>query len=217
MAKGISREAIVAAGLELLDENGIDAVTARALAARLGVRAPALYWHMGSKQEILDEMGTEVHRRVVRAMAEQQPGLGWREGLAGFARVLRREYLAYHDGARTFSAARITDPEVLRSQEPWIRRWCADGLPLEQTVAAAQLVTAFVVGFVIKEQERAEVGTEYVLTSRDETLARDLPIMAEAGRLRFDNPDERFEKLLGMLLDGVAAGSPDAGRRASGG
>ncbi|GGP13483.1 TetR family transcriptional regulator [Nonomuraea glycinis] len=49
MPKGITREKVVAAALELLDEKGIEGVTVRALAERLDVRAPALYWHLRNK------------------------------------------------------------------------------------------------------------------------------------------------------------------------
>ena len=46
--------AIVQAALDLLDETGMDGLTVRALASRLGVQAPALYWHVPSKQALLD-------------------------------------------------------------------------------------------------------------------------------------------------------------------
>ncbi|HEX8806526.1 MAG TPA: TetR family transcriptional regulator, partial [Candidatus Aquilonibacter sp.] len=62
--KGLSRETIVQAALELLNELGIDGLTVRALASRLGVRAPTLYWHVKNKQELLDEMATEVWRQI---------------------------------------------------------------------------------------------------------------------------------------------------------
>ena len=205
MAKGISRQRIVTAALELLDEQGIEAVTARALAERLGVRAPALYWHVGSKQEILDEMGTEIHRRVAQTMAGHPPGDGWCEGLATYARVLRGEYLAHRDGARTFSGTRLTDPEVLRVQELWLRRWIESGLTLDQAIAAAELVTAFVIGFVLTEQQRAQDGAQYALSARDETVAAEVPLVAAAGRDLLMAPDQRFERHLETLLSGVAA------------
>ena len=63
--KGLNRADIVQAALDLLDEKGIDAVTVRAVATRLGVKAPALYWHVENKQALLDEMGTEIQRRAV--------------------------------------------------------------------------------------------------------------------------------------------------------
>ncbi|MGC3995031.1 MAG: TetR/AcrR family transcriptional regulator C-terminal domain-containing protein [Propionicimonas sp.] len=203
MAKGISRELIVQTALDLLDEQGIDGVTARALAHRLGVKAPALYWHMSSKQEILDEMGTEISRRVARALADESLGASWSEGLAAYARVLRREYLAHRDGARTFSGTKLTDPDVLRAQEPWLEHLVASGISLEHGIAAAQLVTAFVVGFVIEEQERT--SGRYPLAERDAALGDDAPLVRESGRHLVKDPTERFEAYLDVVLAGVAA------------
>ena len=118
MTKGITRERIVTAALELLDDQGMDALTVRALASRLDVRAPALYWHVRNKQELLDEMVTEVMRRVISALAAVAPGDGRHDDLAAYARVLRSEYLLHRDGARIFSGTRITDPDVVRMKEP---------------------------------------------------------------------------------------------------
>src|SRR5690625_4780058 len=100
MAKGSTRERIVAAALDVLDDGGADAVTVRAVAQRLGVQAPALYWHVHGKQELLDEMGTEIQRRVQQAM-NPMAAESWLEALADYARVLRREHLLHRDGART--------------------------------------------------------------------------------------------------------------------
>uniref|UniRef100_UPI0024566263 TetR family transcriptional regulator n=1 Tax=Nocardia carnea TaxID=37328 RepID=UPI0024566263 len=127
MTKGITRERIITAALELLDDQGMDAVTVRALASRLDVRAPALYWHVRDKQELLDEMATEVMRRVSSAFAAVPPGDGWRDDLTAYARVLRSEYLLHRDGARVFSGTRITDPNVVRMKEPLFERWAAAG------------------------------------------------------------------------------------------
>jgi AcrR family transcriptional regulator len=210
VAKGLTRESIVDAALDLLDEQGIDALTLRALAARLGVRAPALYWHVASKQELLDEMGTEIQRRVQAAMTAA-PIADWRDGLAHYGRVLRQEYLAHRDGARTFSGTRLTDPEVLRAQEPWLAQWTAAGLDLRDAVDAAELVTAFVVGFVIEEQERAQSAASdpgrYAVDQRDAALGEDVPLVTATAHLR-DDPDSRFERQFQILLTGLAALEP---------
>lgn len=205
MKKGISRALIVDTALELLDAGGIEAVTARALAERLGVRAPALYWHVGSKQEILDEMGTEIHRRVAMELAAQEVTGDWRFGLANYARALRREYLKHRDGARTFSGTRLKDPDVLRAQEPWLRRWLETGLSMQDVAIAGKVVTAFVVGFAIEEQEKAQSqGTGYALAARDAALGAELPLVAAAGTLALAPADERFEQCLRVILDGIA-------------
>src|SRR5690625_7334641 len=100
----------------------------------------------------------------------------WLEALADYARVLRREYLLHRDGARTFSGTRLTDAGVLRDQEPWMRQWVTSGLSVSDLTAAAELITAFVVGFVIEEEERsASAGTDpdrHAVEHRDSALRR---------------------------------------------
>jgi AcrR family transcriptional regulator len=210
VAKGITIGAIVDAAFEQLDAAGIDGVTVRAIADRLGVKAPALYWHVRDKQALLDEMGTEIQRRVVARLNDESTGLDafadWRDGLRRYAGILRAEYLAHRDGARTFSGTRLTDPAVLRAQEPWLAAWAERSAhAIESVVLAGELVTAFVVGFVIEEQERAQSGAaRYSLDARDAALGPDAPHVAAAGRVHAADPDARFATQLDVILDGLA-------------
>ena len=55
----LDRQQVVDEALELLDDEGLDALSLRALAGRLGVQAPTLYWHIGSKAELLDALADE--------------------------------------------------------------------------------------------------------------------------------------------------------------
>ncbi|NUU20624.1 MAG: helix-turn-helix transcriptional regulator, partial [Streptomycetaceae bacterium] len=50
----LSRDRIVAAALAIVDDEGLDAVSTRRLAAELGVSGPALYNHFGTKDELID-------------------------------------------------------------------------------------------------------------------------------------------------------------------
>lgn len=207
MAKGITRERIVAAALDLLDDKGMDALTVRALASRLGVGAPALYWHVRNKQELLDEMSTFVMRRVTDALSEIAPGAGWRDDVAAYGRVLRSEYLRHRDGARIFSGTRFSDPDVVKAKERWLERLTSAGFSLAEADDTLDLVTAFVVGFVIEEQERGQPGGDpdrYSLVGRDAWLGEGAELVKAAGHLR-DDGDRRFERQLGVVLDGLAA------------
>ena len=56
----LSRDAVVAAALPLLDEVGIDGLSMRALADRLGVKAASLYWHLRDKQQLLEMLAEAV-------------------------------------------------------------------------------------------------------------------------------------------------------------
>ena len=203
----MTRADIVQAALDLLDEKGIDAVTVRAVATRLGVKAPALYWHVENKQTLLDEMGTEIQRRVINRLRDQ-PMQVWPDSVAAYARVLRREYLAHRDGARTFSGTRLTDPDVLRAQEPWLEQIVDSGIALEKAVRAIEFVTAFVVGFVIEEQERLQSAEpRYSLAERTAMLGDDVPLVVEAGKILFGDREQRFERNLEAVVDALRVDS----------
>jgi AcrR family transcriptional regulator len=68
VAVGLDADAIVTAALQLVDDRGVDAFTIRALSERLGVRAPTIYWHVGSKAELLEAV-------VDRVMVETAPSV----------------------------------------------------------------------------------------------------------------------------------------------
>jgi TetR/AcrR family tetracycline transcriptional repressor len=56
-ASPLSRTSIVGAALALVDEEGLEALTVRRLADRLGVTMMAMYWHVRDKAQLLDLVG----------------------------------------------------------------------------------------------------------------------------------------------------------------
>jgi AcrR family transcriptional regulator len=64
---GLSTRAVVDAALAVVDEQGLDALTLAAVAARTGVAAPSLYKHIGS----LAELRVLVSVRVIEEMTER--------------------------------------------------------------------------------------------------------------------------------------------------
>ena len=58
--EALSRDRIIAAAVELLDERGLGGLTMRALGERLGVEAMALYRYFPNKQSLLETLGTGV-------------------------------------------------------------------------------------------------------------------------------------------------------------
>jgi AcrR family transcriptional regulator len=65
----LNRERVLRAAVELADDAGIDAVTMRALAQKLGVEAMALYNHVANKEALLDGMVEVVWSEINDATA----------------------------------------------------------------------------------------------------------------------------------------------------
>lgn len=218
MSKGLAKDDIVRAALDTLDAEGLDGLTLRKVAARLDVQAPALYWHVRSKQELLDEMGTEIWRRISLRLEERDVDEPWRDALAGYARIARAELLAHRDGAKMATGTTMTDIEVLRRREPRLAAMMRQGFTVRAAAQANVLLHHFVIGFCIEEQaviQAKEAGDpRYDLRDRDARVdAAAYPLVAEAGREIFEDDDRRFTELVELIL-GACAGlrsASDAG------
>jgi TetR/AcrR family tetracycline transcriptional repressor len=204
VAAGLTKAAIVLAALDLLDEAGMDGLTVRALAARLGVQAPALYWHVRSKQALLDEMATLIWRRVGDVMAGLPADLPWREVMATYASAIRAELLGHRDGAKAFSGTTLTDPDVVRRQESTLQNLTSQGFTLPDAVRSLLLINNFTIGFCVEEQAVRQVteSGDDRYTRRAELIGPDTaPLAVAAGEVIFGEPDTRFGELVGLLLD----------------
>ena len=208
MSKGLAKADIVRAGLEVLDAEGLDGLTLRKVAGRLDVQAPALYWHVRNKQELLDEMGTEVWRRISLRVEEQLAEDGaWRESLAAYARIMREELLRHRDGAKMATGTTLTDVDVVRRGEPRLAAMVRQGFTVRSAARASVLVHHFVIGFCIEEQavrQAKESGDPfYSLEARDRRVDSEaFPLTAEAGREIFEDDDRRFADLVELALIG---------------
>ena len=69
MAPQLSRPAVIDAARELIADEGLDAVSLRRLAARLGVTAPALYAYVADKQDLLRGVAEGEFARLIARFA----------------------------------------------------------------------------------------------------------------------------------------------------
>jgi AcrR family transcriptional regulator len=106
--KGEGREQVVAAALDLLDDAGLDGLTMRALAERMGVRAAALYWHVRDKEELLGLLA----EAILAEVREPAPDLPWRTQLEAFAADFRRVLRSHRDAARIVIAVQPIAPRL---------------------------------------------------------------------------------------------------------
>lgn len=99
------RQLIVRAALDLLDEEGFDAMSLRHLARHLGMHAPGLYWYFESKQDLTDQMARAILEEGLSSVGPLEPNQTWDEWLVDLAATARRALLARRDGARVVAGA----------------------------------------------------------------------------------------------------------------
>ncbi|MCX5192535.1 TetR/AcrR family transcriptional regulator C-terminal domain-containing protein [Streptomyces sp. NBC_00249] len=203
----LDKKQAVDTALTLLNEVGLDGLSLRAIAKALDVQAPALYWHFKNKQELLDEMATEMLRRMPSSAAAA-PDAPWQERLLDANRGLRAALLGYRDGAKVFSGTRFTGTEHAAGMEAVLGALVAAGFSLPQAVRASTTAYFFTLGFVTEEQgvqpfpgERRE---GFDIEERAARMAG-FPLAAAAGAGLFEEYDEGFEEGLGLLVAGIEA------------
>jgi TetR/AcrR family transcriptional regulator, tetracycline repressor protein len=203
----LDRRRVAGTALRLLNEVGLDGLTLRAIANELDVKAPALYWHFKDKQALLDEMATEMYRRMTAGVALDAADT-WQERLLKTGRGLRAALLGYRDGARVYSGSRFTGTDHARELEANLRLLTEAGFTLAQAVDAGRTTTMYTLGFVTEEQGVRPLPGErregYDLAERARLLSG-FPLAAEAGKLLFDDYDRQFEEGLALVIAGIEA------------
>src|SRR4029079_12720467 len=104
----VERDQVVAEAVALLDADGLDGVTTRKLAARLGVQSPTLYWHLPNKAALVTAIADATLDQEFGDMPPPEPDQHWQDWLGGLAERLRRALLAHPDGARVISASQLS-------------------------------------------------------------------------------------------------------------
>lgn len=141
------RQRILDAALDIADEQGLDAVTMRAVASRTGVTAMALYPHVRSKDDLLDGLVG----RLLTEVSLPDPAKPWRERLREIARSFR-EVAHRHPAVipLLFTRPAVTADAVLAVDA--IYQGLLDaGVPEDQVARVERLVSTLVLGYAISE------------------------------------------------------------------
>jgi AcrR family transcriptional regulator len=143
----INREAVLDATLALAEERGLDAVSMRAVAARLGVTPMALYRHVGDKQGLLDGLV----ERLLDELPAPDASLAPEERLAAMARALRETAQRHPDVFVMLLRRPATTPASLRARERVYAALGDAGVPEELVPRVERLLSTFMLGFAASE------------------------------------------------------------------
>ena len=215
----VTQDDVVRAAVELLDESGLAGLTLRGVAARLGVSAPTLYWHVRDKRHLLDLVADRVIAADDQAPGSAEPAHGqpvW-EWLGQRSRAQRAALLAHRDSAQVVAGNRPTEA-ALPTIERMLVVLVAAGLQPGEAVRILTAVGSYILGDALETQSNiARPPPRTTAAGWDEHY----PTVAAAGRTMGDD-DDRFEEGLCLILDGLQmrlqvrcrSAAPAAGRGA---
>jgi TetR/AcrR family tetracycline transcriptional repressor len=146
----LDRVTVITEALDLLDEVGLDAVSTRPLAKRLGVQQPSLFWHFRSKEELLAAMAEAAMAPHATAPLPQ-PADDWREWFLDNTRDFRRTLLMRRDGARLHAGLIPGEADLGRIMHK-MAFLTAAGVPETDARMAMLAASRYTVGCVLEEQ-----------------------------------------------------------------
>src|SRR6266536_1479648 len=204
----LTRERVVAEALTVIAQDGVQALTMRTLAARLGVVPGALYHHVRNKEQLHDLVLDAALAEVDGHLDPSQP---WTQQLKLLAHRLW-EVLEAHPGVAAVLKTRDPlGPHSLALAEAFLAPLQAAGFGDHQAGLAFFLLVDYTTGFAVSpptavnEQRVRDAATRSQLHEFFRSLPADrFPALVALGEhVWLDNRDERFTAGLEVLVDGL--------------
>ena len=145
---GLSRERILAAALELLDREGLDAFSMRRLAEELGVGTMTIYGYFRSRDEILDAVVDAGGEAIARAAAAAGDGGGtWKSRLRSLMIGLRERHLEHPAIVEPRYKRPLLSPGALKVTEVGLRTLRAAGFGKREAAEVYRVLFIYTFGF----------------------------------------------------------------------
>jgi AcrR family transcriptional regulator len=218
-----TREQIATAALEIADREGFEAVSMRRVAAEIGAGTMTLYHYVRTKDDLIDLMDDAIMGEVL-IPADELPGT-WREAIAAIARRSHHVFLHHPWALQALTGSR-GGPNGMRHFEQSLAAVAPLDIDARAKLELIATVDDYVFGFVFRTGEVAAAFTD---TTHEEVMTELLPHFEAQIRsgeypqieALFGDGDtretwelivetmtdpSRFERGLGLLLDGIEAG-----------
>ena len=197
----LSLERIVATAVDILDAKGVDGLTMRGLADRLGSGVMSLYWHVENKDEVL---GLALDSVLAYRPPQESGHVDWHEAIIHLLEDWRAGMLR-HPWSASLVARQVLGSNILSRLELLSRRLSDAGVPDTDLNAAIWSLWNYLMGatttragFDLSDAERAEAQQQL------ETISEHYPAIERSRLLLDDDWDGAFRKGIVFLLDGLA-------------
>jgi AcrR family transcriptional regulator len=183
----LDADEIVTAAVEIFRESGLDAVSMRSVATRLGVSPVPLYSRIGNKEALIDALADRLFTDVTPARSADET---WADYAVRWSRELRSQLMAARESRLMLSLGRAVFVEVSR---PLVDAMQDDGFPADAAVQACRLLMWATVGFGAVESG-----------ARPPRRPRAVRPGGNPGGVDAAEADTLFDMHIRYLIDGIA-------------
>ena len=201
----LSGDLIYSSAMALVDDEGLEALTMRHLAEKIGVATMSLYSHVATKEDLLRGVLNLVTSELTLPAPDTPP---W-EALRIINREFRQTALRHPNLVPLIMQAPPTGVEGLRTLEAALDALRRAGIEPERTGSAYRLSASFVIGFVSLECGGFFRPVDVAAGAPPTGLVEALPRIVEmAPYLAEWDADEEFEKGMDAIIDVLSAWVP---------
>ncbi|GAA2908184.1 TetR/AcrR family transcriptional regulator C-terminal domain-containing protein [Streptosporangium fragile] len=212
----LSRGQIVRAAVELLDAEGLEALSMRRLGARLGSGATSIYWHVANKDEILELVLDEVYGELT---VPDNGEATWREAAFSFAYAMRQAIFRHPWVTRVIGTTPALGPNAISLTERMLNLFARAGFQGLDRDYAVSTITSYVTGVTTPELSWKAVAAKTGIDSSElnaallptlEKVAADHPgLLAQYAEFNTLDTDTmralNFDFGLTCIIDGLQA------------
>lgn len=202
----LTLDRIVAAAVDLLDAEGVAGLTMRRLAERLAVAPPTLYWHVKTKDDVLDLAVDAIFAEV------PVPTGPWREAVRALVLSWRATMLR-HPWSPPLLGRPALGPNVLERTEFLQSALSSAGFSGVHLATATHGLANFAIGSALTQTTWHSAAMLDAARAHLRARADDYPTLAANDHLADRDWDELFARGLDHFLTGLAAALPGSDRR----
>jgi AcrR family transcriptional regulator len=195
----LSRDRVLRAALDLVDREGVDALTMRRLGRELDVEAMSLYGYVDSKGDLIEGVVEQVFRQMPLIV----PGPGrWQDRLRRHAGAYRSVLLDHPNAVRLVARRPLNTEGTAAFVDSALAELRGLGLDLAMADRVLGVIASFTLGHVAEQ-----VGDELRARTpapRRETIDGDrFPHLAAVGEIKPTDYDQEFELGLDFIVAGL--------------
>jgi AcrR family transcriptional regulator len=202
-AQRITRARVVKQAVELMDSEGVNGLTMRRLAERLGTGSATLYWHVKTKDDVLELALDSVFGEI--PVPTDGQSRHWQQNIT-MLMMGWRATLVRHPWTTALPGRPLIGPNILVRMEFLHATLVRAGFPADYLAPVTWCLCNYVMGAVTAQvnwhmrREERGIAQDFLNAHRN-----DYPTLAAQGYMLYEDREAAFKQALTYLIDGIEA------------